>query len=207
MPLTNDAHYDHLKFLIEDISDEVDIHKSLLEKVRINNDHYSPMCIFYSDASSKHYLAVPQFDGDIKALMPKLSAAMHLFSALNSHSALITIASKIGIDDVIYDSINFFVVSKEMAFVYYLPYTEVNGQFNWHEDLSYVVELSSAEMDQAGIDFVHMIHAHVQVDAPPFEASEIFNYLSYNGFAVQCLNPSKVVPYIDMSSYAYNATL
>lgn len=206
MALTEDPHYDSISMLIQNIADEVDIHKSVLEKMVLNGEPYAPMCIFYNDASTKHYLVVPKFDGDLKALMPKLSAAMHLYTALDSYSALITIASKIGIDDVIYDSINFFIVSKQMAFAYYLPYTQVNGEITWHEDLSYVIELASAEMDQAGMDFVHMVHAHVHTENAPFDSSEILNYLSYHGFAIQSLNPSKIVPYIDISSFVYTNT-
>lgn len=207
MTLLQDSHYSDICQMITDFADEVNVHKTVIENSVERRDSPNIMCVFYTHPHQKDYLVVvPEHDTFANAL-PKISEALHLFRARGCSAVLIAVATKIAVNDVVYDSVNFFVASVNSAFIYYLPYTIHDLDSNqtphvqWHDELSYIGEMAVAEMDQNGIDFINTIHAHVHVERAPFEASEVLNYLSYHGFALQALNEHNVVSYIDMSSF------
>jgi hypothetical protein len=206
MPILTDSNYEPLSHLIADFADEVDVHKTVIERSFEQRETPCIMCIFYSSAAQKDYLVIVSQQDSFAETLPKLSEVLHLFAARKSHSVLLTVPSKIAVNDVVYDSINFFVAAYQMAYIYYLPYTRTDTNVIWHDDLSYIGELVLAELDQNGVDFVNILHAHVNIDAAPFEASEVLNYLSYHGFAIQSLNEHNVASYIDMSTFEYHST-
>lgn len=203
MSLTTDSRYENICHLIEDFEDEVNIHKSIVETAVLGKETPCPMLVFYHNAIQKDYLIVVHNSDNFNDTLPKLSEALHLYQARNCHSVLVMLVSKIALDDVVYDSVNFFVASENLAYVYYLPFTVEDNSVTWHDDRSFVDELATAEMDQNGLDFLHVLHAHVHMEDAPFEASEVLTYLSYNGFAIQSLNPHNSVSYIDMSTFDY----
>lgn len=203
MSLSDSQHYENVVALIEDFAAEVDIHKDIFQRTLAEQEPHCSVCVFYASPDQKDYLIVIPSQSNFSELLPKISEALHFYSARKSHVVLITVISKIAVDDIIYDSINFFVASPYSAYVYYLPYTVEDNVAVWHDNIAFIDVLATAEMDQNGADFVNLVHAHVHVDGAAFEPAEILNYLSYQGFAIQSLNPANVVSYIDMSTFEY----
>lgn len=202
MLFEQDPHKDDILEIISDFDDELSIHKTLVEKSFERSESYSPMMIFYTDPSIKSMLVVPD-NQSFTDLLPKISEVMHLYSAIGSSSVLVTIASKIAIDDVNYDSVNFFIAARHAAYIYYMPYTVENNKIIWHDEIGFAQELLSTDFDTNGQDLINIIRAHVHVENPAFNASEVLNYLSYQGYAIQFIDPNNTVPYIDMSPYSY----
>lgn len=209
MSILNDTHYPSITELIANFAEEVDVQKPVFERMVTDSETLCTMCVFYTSSIQKDYLVVIPQSNSFDESLPKLSEALHLFSARNCHSVLVTIPSKVALDNVVYSSINFFIAATHAAYVYYLPYTVTqdpdtgHSVIIWHDNISFAEQLSTADIDQSGIDFVNLLHAHVNVEAAPFDASEVLNYLSYHGFAIQGLNEHSVVPYIDMSVFEY----
>jgi hypothetical protein len=207
MSLLDDSHYENLSTLVEDFDSEVNVHKIVVESSFATHEHPCPMLVFYDTARQKDYLVVVHGTNSFEEVLPKISEALHLYSARSSHSVIVSVVSKIALNDVIYDSLNFFLASSDMGYVYYLPFTQEGETITWHDDLSFIDELATAQMDQNGSDFMHLLHAHVHTDFSPFDAPTVLNYLSYHGFAIQSLNPHNVVSYIDMSNFDYQTVI
>lgn len=202
MLFDQDPHKNDILEIVSDFQDELSIHKTLVEKAFDRSEKYSPMLIFYTDPSTKNIVVVPDTEVFVD-LLPKISETMHLFNALESSAVIVSIASKIAIDDVTYDSINFFIAARHVAYIYYMPYTVDNNKITWYDEVCFAQELLSTDFDTNGQDLINIIRGHVHVEKSPFSASEVLNYLSYRGYAIQFMDPNNTVPYIDMSPYNY----
>lgn len=204
MLFEQDPHKDDILEIVADFQDELSVHKVLVEKSFDRSEKYSPMLIFYTDPVVKNTVVVPHHD-NFNDLLPRVSEIMHLFSALDCSSVIVSIASKIAIDDVDYDSVNFFIAARHAAYIYYMPYRVEDNSIKWYDEVCFAQELLSTDFDINGQDLINIIRAHVHLEKPAFSASEVLNYLSYQGYAIQFMDPNNTVPYIDMSPYSYTS--
>lgn len=193
--------------VVTNFDHEVDIHKTVLEASIKNGTPYCPMCIFYTSPDRKDYLITFNDFESNEAMLPKLSEALHFYSARDCSAVVISIVSRLNLDDVMYDSLNFFIAARHAAYIYYLPFSHNEGVVTWHTESSLITELAHAEMDATGSSFVNLLHAHINVDTSVFDAAEVLNYLSYHNFAIQPLDENNIVSYIDLSSFALPSPL
>jgi hypothetical protein len=181
--------YDKIQILVEDISDEVAVIKTVVENVTSSGEPFAPMLVFYSAPNVKEFVVAPQWGTTFEAKMRSIADTLQLFKATNSQSVIISFCTKAEYDSTMYQLLNIYVVSYDHAFAITLPYS-VNDNNNviWNDQHSACSALDELETDDMGRDVFSMFYHYVHLDETILTAREIFTYLSARGAAIVQFN-------------------
>lgn len=188
---------------IPDFYNEVNILKSVCQNSFKNNEPFVPMYIFYNSSREKSYLIIPPYDEGAEEQDPYLekhSTICHAFSSLAAKTLLILECGNIKINDEQYSALKFFVVTPYVAFIYILPFElDEDRDVSWLHSEELIQEVMKVDSIDKTKDFVNIVNAHVTVDKPVFNTSELFSYMTYNEYIITPLDEDPV-SYFDMGT-------
>ena len=117
------------------LSTEVKILQSLCETMFFSQKKYQPMATFYSDSSTRFITLTISPQTNFEDSLIRLSEILHLYSAIEAQSAIVSLTAKVNINDNSYESLMIFILSEEHAWHMMLPYTFDSDQnVRWLND-------------------------------------------------------------------------
>jgi hypothetical protein len=193
---------DQIKKVIADIEEEIPIIRTTVENVILKGDIPSPMLVFYNSTSERGLVVAPSSDEDtFLSRMRSVADTLHLYRSMEAAAVTVTFASKIELDNTLYELLNIFVMNDDYAFSIRLPFIINEDQsVNWFTQLDEATPVDEIELDDTGRDMVSMFYHYTHADKIGFSPSDILSYLACKGAAIEQINTK--YEYVQYSSEA-----
>lgn len=191
--------YEQTKVLYKDIDKELVLLKSLLETQHSNNMTYNPMSVFIDSKHEKMLAITSPKLSTFQENTINIAEMLHLYTALDSFSSIVSLTSKINIDGNDYNNLSIFLVSDQNAYIFILPYRiNDDNKIQWLTEHESCVNVADTEPSSEIKDFVTMLFVYTHLPMPVFTIAEILSYLSYNQYGI--LDFRKKYNYFEMSN-------
>lgn len=195
----------NLENVCSNISSEIIVLKSLLESLHSHGNSYLPMLTFFSDKDTRLFTVNTPAQQTFDDSLIRISEALHLYSAANCESVVISLNASIHKDDVQYSSLIVFLLSDSAAWQINLPYIiQSDNTFFWHNDLfevNQIVEEDIHSIENLTKDMLTMFYVYTHIDHSPYTLSEVLSYLSTTG-AMIVNHQNDIISFYDFSHSA-----
>lgn len=196
--------YTKLIEVCKPIVSEISVIKSVVES-SINKE-IDPLVIFFKDEEIKTTVVgfnkLSTFEDNIL----RFSEILHLYRALDSYSCIIAMPAKMSIDNVLYKTVNIFLLSDSDAWSIILPFLVENNNVKWYDEFSQITPINDCDFEDSSKEMISMFYFMTHIDNPAYNAAEIMSYLSLYNVAIHQFNDesnsndTSYVSYFDMSS-------
>lgn len=179
---------------------EVKILQSLCETMFSSQKKYQPMATFYSDSSTRFITLTISPQTNFEDSLIRLSEILHLYSAINAQSAIVSLTAKVNINDNSYESLMIFILSEEHAWHMMLPYTFDSDQnVHWLNDHFETNEIYTEDHQNISKDMMNIFFLFTHTTPSPYSTSEVLSYLSATG-ATATFHTNEEISFYDFST-------
>lgn len=181
------------------IHQEIDTLKHTVEKCVAQNGHYSPMLTFMSSRDERMLTVAVPHQNNLEDTFVRIAEVLHLYSAINSYSVILSMVTKKEINDYQYDTLTVFTLTSDFAGILSIPYTvDSSNVLTWCDDLFQMEDIDDQDFDPTTKDMITMFFFFTHVEKPAYTASEVLSYLSRIGCAIYMFDKFDV-PYFDLT--------
>lgn len=181
------------------IHQEIDILKHTVEKCVLEGGRYSPMLTFMSSISERMLTVTIPYQDNYEDTFLRIAEVLHLYSALESYSVVVSLSAKKEINNQQYDVLTVFTLTDNYAGILSIPYTVDSSKVViWHDDLFEMENIDDQDFDPTTKDMITMFFFFTHIEKPAYSASEVLSYLSRIGCAIYMFDKFNV-SYFDLT--------
>lgn len=178
-----------------DLDKELTLTKLLFEKMHEQNLEYSPMTVFFSNASERSVVCSIAPETDYNNLIVRFSEVLFLYSALQAHCVFVSYLDT-------YESsspcLRIYLLSNTKAWRITFNYSvDADNRITWLDDIS--ESFTDIELTPSLHELATVLFMHTHIDNSPFTSAEVLSYLSTLSCSIKLLG-SKPLSYYDFSN-------